>query len=103
MKNNFKIKTLGVAMSMLAVFSSCTQDFDEINTNKNTLTEDQLDQTLAGPAFASALYAGIHNGSYSSPVDDQGTWGIATGILPSTFTHCCTGIKQCNQSISGKC
>lgn len=87
MKNNFKIKTLGVAMSMLAVFSSCTQDFDEINTNKNTLTEDQLDQTLAGPAFASALYAGIHNGSYSSPVDDQGTWGIATGILPSTFTH----------------
>ncbi|RYF22280.1 MAG: SusD/RagB family nutrient-binding outer membrane lipoprotein [Flavobacteriales bacterium] len=84
---NYKIKTLGVAMSMLAVFSSCTQDFDEINTNKNTLTEDQLDQTLAGPAFASALYAGIHNGSYSSPVDDQGTWGIATGILPSTFTH----------------
>ena len=75
-------------MSMLAVFSSCTKDFDEINTNKNTLTEEQLDQTLAGPAFASALYAGIHHGSYSSPgVDDQGTWGIATGILPSTFTH----------------
>ncbi|MEO8535538.1 MAG: SusD/RagB family nutrient-binding outer membrane lipoprotein [Flavobacterium sp.] len=88
MKNNYKIKTIGVVMSMLSVFSSCTQDFDEINTNKNTLTEDQLDQTLAGPAFASALYAGIHNGSYSSPgVDDQGTWGIATGILPSTFTQ----------------
>lgn len=85
---NYKIKTIGVVMSMLAVFSSCTKDFDEINTNKNTLTEDQLDQTLAGPAFASALYAGIHNGSYSSPgVDDQGTWGIATGILPSTFTQ----------------
>ncbi|QSB28449.1 SusD/RagB family nutrient-binding outer membrane lipoprotein [Flavobacterium sp. CLA17] len=88
MKNNYKIKTIGVVLSMLAVFSSCTQDFDEINTNKNTLTEDQLDPTLAGPAFASALYAGIHNGSYSSPgVDDQGTWGIATGILPSTFTQ----------------
>jgi len=85
---NYKIKTIGVVVSMLAVFSSCTKDFDEINTNKNTLTEDQLDQTLAGPAFASALYAGIHNGSYSSPgVDDQGTWGIATGILPSTFTQ----------------
>lgn len=85
---NYKIKTLGVVVSMLAVFSSCTKDFDEINTNKNTLTEDQLDQTLAGPSFASALYAGIHNGSYSSPgVDDQGTWGIATGILPSTFTQ----------------
>ncbi|MDR7211825.1 SusD/RagB family nutrient-binding outer membrane lipoprotein [Flavobacterium piscis] len=88
MKNKHKIKTIGVVMSMLAVFSSCTQDFDDINTNKNTLTEDQLDQTLAGPSFASALYAGIHHGSYSSPgVDDQGTWGIATGILPSTFTH----------------
>ena len=85
---NYKIKSIGVVMSMLAVFSSCTKDFDEINTNKNTLTEEQLDQTLAGPAFASALYAGIHHGSYSSPgVDDQGTWGIATGILPSTFTH----------------
>lgn len=85
---NYKIKTIGVVMSVLTVFSSCTSDFDNINTNKNTLTEDQLDQTLAGPAFASALYAGIHHGSYSSPgVDDQGTWGIATGILPSTFTH----------------
>lgn len=88
MKNNYKIKTIGVVLSVLSVFSSCTQDFDDINTNKNTLTEDQLDQTLAGPSFAAAVYAGIHHGSYSSPgVDDQGTWGIATGILPSTFTQ----------------
>ncbi|MCV9927548.1 SusD/RagB family nutrient-binding outer membrane lipoprotein [Flavobacterium sp. LS1R49] len=87
MKNNFKIKTIVAVMSVASIFSSCTKDFDEINTNKNSLTEDQLDPTLAGPAFASALYAGIHNGSYSSPsgIDDQGTWGIATGILSSTF------------------
>ncbi|MEN2399029.1 SusD/RagB family nutrient-binding outer membrane lipoprotein [Flavobacterium sp. MC2016-06] len=86
MKNSYKIKTLGLALSMVAVFSGCTGDFNEINTNPNTLTEDQLDASLAGPSFASALYAGIHNGSYSSPgVDDQGTWGIATGILSSTF------------------
>ncbi|EJL61164.1 SusD/RagB family nutrient-binding outer membrane lipoprotein [Flavobacterium sp. CF136] len=86
MKNSYKIKTLGVVLSMVAVFSSCTSDFDDVNTDKNSLTEDQLDASLAGPSFASALYAGIHNGSYSSPgVDDQGTWGIATGILSSTF------------------
>jgi hypothetical protein len=87
MKNSLKIKTLGVAL-MISVFSSCTSDFDEINKDPNALTEDQLDATLAGPSFATALYAGIHNGSYSSPgVDDQGTWGIATGILSSTFIH----------------
>ncbi|MBK0368300.1 SusD/RagB family nutrient-binding outer membrane lipoprotein [Flavobacterium agrisoli] len=86
MKNRYKIKTLGVILSMATLLSSCTGDFDDINTDPNSLTEDQLDASLAGPSFASALYAGIHNGSYSSPgVDDQGTWGIATGILSSTF------------------
>lgn len=86
MKYSFKIKTLGVALMAVSILSSCTGDFDEINKDPNSLTEDQLDATLAGPSFASALYAGIHNGSYSSPgVDDQGTWGIATGILSSTF------------------
>ncbi|MBJ2126007.1 SusD/RagB family nutrient-binding outer membrane lipoprotein [Flavobacterium sp. IB48] len=88
MKYSFKIKTLGVALMAVSILSSCTGDFDEINKDPNSLTEDQLDATLAGPAFASALYAGIHNGSYSSPgVDDHGTWGIATGILPSTFVQ----------------
>ncbi|MEN2488778.1 SusD/RagB family nutrient-binding outer membrane lipoprotein [Flavobacterium sp. B11] len=89
MKYSFKIKTLGVALMAVSILSSCTGDFDEINKDPNSLTEDQLDATLAGPAFASALYAGIHNGSYSSPsgIDDQGTWGIATGILSSTFIH----------------
>ncbi|WP_316635013.1 SusD/RagB family nutrient-binding outer membrane lipoprotein [uncultured Flavobacterium sp.] len=88
MKYNFKIKTLGVALMAVSILSSCTGDFDKINTDPNSLTEDQLDATLAGPSFASALYAGIHNGSYSSPgVDDQGTWGIATGILSATFVQ----------------
>ncbi|SNR30979.1 SusD/RagB family nutrient-binding outer membrane lipoprotein [Flavobacterium sp. ov086] len=87
MKYSFKIKTLGVALMAVSILSSCTSDFDKINTDPNSLTEDQLDPTLAGPSFASAIYAGIHNGSYSSPsgIDDQGTWGIATGILSSTF------------------
>jgi len=86
MKYSFKIKKLGIALMAVSILSGCTGDFNEINTDPNSLTEDQLDATLAGPSFASALYAGIHNGSYSSPgVDDQGTWGIATGILSSTF------------------
>lgn len=88
MKYSFKIKTLGVALMAVSILSSCTGDFDEINKDPNSLTEDQLDATLAGPSFASALYAGIHNGSYSSPgVDDHGTWGIATGIFSSTFVQ----------------
>jgi hypothetical protein len=89
MKYSFKIKTLGAALITAVILSGCNSDFDEINTDPNSLTEDQLDATLAGPSFASAIYAGIHNGSYSSPsgVDDQGTWGIATGILSSTFIH----------------
>jgi hypothetical protein len=88
MRYSFKIKTFGVALMAVSILSSCTKDFEEINKDPNSLTEDQLDATLAGPSFASALYAGIHNGSYSSPgVDDQGTWGIATGILSSTFIH----------------
>lgn len=88
MKSNYKIKAI-TALLTCSIFSSCTKDFDELNTNKNTLTTDQLDATLAGAAFLSAEYAGIHNGSYSSPngVDDQGTWGIATGIISSTFVQ----------------
>lgn len=86
MKLTNKIYT--IATSLALMFTSCTDDFDNLNTNSNTLTADQLDATLAGPSFASALYAGIHNGSYSSPgVDDQGTWGIATGIISSQFVH----------------
>lgn len=87
MKKYLNIKTTAVSL-MVALAIGCTDDFDEINTNDNTLTTDQLDASLAGPAFASAQYAGTHNGSYSSPgVDDQGTWGIATGIISSTFVQ----------------
>lgn len=64
MKYSFKIKKLGIALMAVSILSGCTGDFNEINTDPNSLTEDQLDATLAGPSFASALYAGIHNGSY---------------------------------------
>ncbi|WP_028375897.1 SusD/RagB family nutrient-binding outer membrane lipoprotein [Leeuwenhoekiella sp. MAR_2009_132] len=87
MRKYIKFKAIAVAI-LATVAYGCTEDFDEINTNDNALTEDQLDASLAGAAFAAAQYSGIHNGSYSSPgVDDQGTWGIATGIMSSTFVQ----------------
>ncbi|MGY5354095.1 SusD/RagB family nutrient-binding outer membrane lipoprotein [Wenyingzhuangia sp. IMCC45467] len=88
MKKYNRIKTIAAMLMVCAYTTSCTDNFDELNTDKNAITEDQLDASLAGPSFASALYAGTHNGSYSSPgVDDQGTWGIATGIVSSQFVQ----------------
>ena len=87
MNKYLNIKATAVFL-LVALAVGCTDDFDEINTNDNALTEDQLDASLAGQLGNSAQYAGIHNGSYSSPgVDDQGTWGIATGIISSTFVQ----------------
>jgi hypothetical protein len=93
MKYSFKIKTLGVALLTVSILSSCTKDFDEMNTDKNSLIEDQLDASSAGPAFAAALYSGIHNGDGESTgyADDNGTWGIATGLLSSTFVQYLAG------------
>ncbi len=90
MKYSFKIKSLGAAALLaVSVLSSCTGDFDEINKDPNSLIEEDLDASMAGPAFATALYAGIHNGAGETTgyADDQGTWGIATGILSSSFIH----------------
>lgn len=102
MKKYNKIKSIAILMACVFA-TSCTDGFDELNTNPNTLTEDQLDATLAGPSFASALYAGIHNGSYSSPgVDDQGTWGIGTGIMSGTFVqYMYTGYETNNNEFGG--
>ncbi|MDO3694662.1 SusD/RagB family nutrient-binding outer membrane lipoprotein [Wenyingzhuangia sp. chi5] len=103
MKKYNKIKSIAAILMVCAYTTSCTDNFDELNTNKNAITEDQLDASLAGPSFASALYAGIHNGSYSSPgVDDQGTWGIATGILSSQFVqYLNTGYSTDRNELSG--
>ena len=104
MKKYNKIKSIAAMLMVCAYATSCTDNFDDLNTNPNTLTEDQLDASLAGPSFASALYAGIHNGSYSSPgVDDQGTWGIGTGIMSSTFVqYMYTGFETNNNEFGGR-
>lgn len=84
MKNNI-IKFFAIVF--LFQITGCTSDFDETNTNPNTLTSDQLDATLAGPAFANALYKGTGNASWSLPDDDYGTYGLATALHSMTFAH----------------
>lgn len=81
----FRIKYIALAMLMLSV--SCTGDFDEINTNPNALTSDQLDATMAGPSFANTLYKGISNASWDLPEDDPGTYGLITMLHSMLFTH----------------
>ncbi|HEY9007903.1 SusD/RagB family nutrient-binding outer membrane lipoprotein [Ohtaekwangia sp.] len=81
----YSIKYITLAILLLSV--SCTKDFDEINTNPNTLTADQLDATMAGPSFANALYKGIGNASWSLPGDDYGTYGLSTMLHSMVFSH----------------
>ncbi len=82
---NIKIKYILPAILMLML--GCTDNFDEINTNPNTLTADQLDATMAGPSFANALYKGISNASWSIPGDDYGTYGLITMLHSMMFVH----------------
>ncbi len=76
-----------IALTILIMSVSCTGDFDDINTNPNTLTADQLDATMAGPSFANALYKGIGNASWAIPGDDYGTYGLSTMLHSMLFSH----------------
>jgi hypothetical protein len=84
MKNNI-VKFLAIVF--LFQITGCTSDFNETNSNPNTLTSDQLDATMAGPAFANALYKGTGNASWSLPGDDYGTYGLATALHSMMFAH----------------
>ncbi|RVT75284.1 SusD/RagB family nutrient-binding outer membrane lipoprotein [Flavobacterium sufflavum] len=84
MKNNI-VKFLAIVF--LFQITGCTSDFNEVNSNPNTLTSDQLDATMAGPAFANALYKGTGNASWSLPGDDYGTYGLATALHSMMFAH----------------
>ncbi|MFI1744252.1 SusD/RagB family nutrient-binding outer membrane lipoprotein [Thalassobellus sediminis] len=75
------------AVAMLFQITACTSDFNEINSDPNSLTSDQLDGTLAGPTFANALYKGTGNASWSLPGDDYGTYGLATSLHSTVFAH----------------
>ncbi|MCU4164221.1 SusD/RagB family nutrient-binding outer membrane lipoprotein [Carboxylicivirga caseinilyticus] len=80
------IATIFSAVFLLYV-TGCTSDFDEINTNPNTLTSDQLDASMAGPSFANAQYKGLGNASWSISGDDYGTYGLATMLHSMLFVH----------------
>ncbi|MDN5201069.1 SusD/RagB family nutrient-binding outer membrane lipoprotein [Fulvivirgaceae bacterium BMA10] len=72
---------------LVAVVFGCTDDFDDINTNPNVITADQLDGTFAGAAFANALYKGLHHGSWTGVPDDLGTYGLITYLHSTIFVH----------------
>jgi hypothetical protein len=82
---NIIVKIFTVAF--LFYVTGCTSDFDDINTNPNTLTADQLDASMAGPSFANAQYKGLGNASWSLPGDDYGTYGLATMLHSMLFVH----------------
>ncbi len=82
---NIKIKYIIPAILLLTL--GCTGDFDEINTNPNTLTASQLDGSFAGPSFATVLYKGINHGSWALPGDDHGTYGLITMLHSMVFSH----------------
>jgi hypothetical protein len=84
------MKNIGLklfAIVFLFYVMGCTSDFEEINTNPNALTSDQLDASMVGPSFANALYKGIGNASWSIPGDDYGTYGLATMLHSMLFVH----------------
>lgn len=60
MKNIFKLFTLFAFLSIALSFSSCTDDFDEINTNPKAPTMTTLNQATYGYIFRRAVY----NASY---------------------------------------
>ncbi len=77
----------GILLVLLAFLFACTDDFDEINTNPNVLTADQLDATLAGASFTNALYKGTHHGFWTGVQDDIGTYGLITYLHSTLFVH----------------
>lgn len=85
MKINNKIYAITTALVL--VLSSCTNGFEETNTNPNSISGDKLDGSFAGPAFANALYKGLHHGAYTGSDDDHGTYGLITMLHSMLFVQ----------------
>ena len=54
------IKYLFILLITAASFTSCTEDFEELNTNPGTLTAANVDVSLLGQGFARAQYYSMH-------------------------------------------
>ena len=57
---NKLIKFLFVLLFIVTIVPSCTEDFEELNTNPNALTAANVDVTLLGQGFARAQYYAMH-------------------------------------------
>ena len=86
MKNIINLNTLVVVIAA-TLLTSCTDNFDEINTDPNSLTTGQLDASFAGPAFGNAQYKGLHHGSFTGVGDDVGTFGLITMLHSMLFVQ----------------
>ena len=60
MKTNKLINILLSGLLVVFSFSSCTSDFEEINTNKRVLAE--IDLATVGNVYAGMQYNGLMNG-----------------------------------------
>ncbi|MDH3243634.1 MAG: SusD/RagB family nutrient-binding outer membrane lipoprotein [Saprospiraceae bacterium] len=49
-----------ILLSALTVFSSCTEDFEELNTDPSALIATNVDVSLLGQAYAQAQYNAMH-------------------------------------------
>lgn len=56
-KTNFKLQCIGIALVVGSLFSSCTDDFEEINTNPN----------LPAVASSETLLAGVEYNTFAEP------------------------------------
>ncbi|HET7899156.1 MAG TPA: SusD/RagB family nutrient-binding outer membrane lipoprotein, partial [Flavisolibacter sp.] len=66
MKKNFFVKLPVLFVLLALVFSSCTKDFKEINTDPNNITE-ALPQQLLAPALVSTLtYNMLRNRNFNN-------------------------------------
>ena len=54
------LKYLLILFITATAFNSCTEDFEEINTNPSTLIASNVDVSLLGQAFARAQYFSMH-------------------------------------------
>jgi len=55
-----KLKIIAFLFLMVSLNSSCTKDFEELNTNPGALTAANVDVTLLGQGFARSQYTAMH-------------------------------------------
>ena len=86
------IKTILMCFMLASVLTSCTSEFDKINTDQTVLSSSEIDASFAGSALANAQYRGLQHGGPCCPSkDDPGTWQLATMLHSMFYAHYTVG------------